>query len=213
MREKLTGLYAITDATQLNAQQLVIDVEQALLGGARIIQFRDKSNDSQQRLETANKLRKLTHQHNALLIINDDVPLAKQCHADGVHLGRDDSSIANAREQLGTTAIVGVSCYNDLELAKQATKHGADYIAFGRFFASHTKPLATQANIETLHKAKHELDIPIVAIGGITARNGGALISAGANMLAVVDDVFGKTDIESAAKCYQQLFRNVLTKN
>ena len=206
MREKLTGLYAITDATQSDTQQLIIDVEQALLGGARIIQFRDKSNHSQQRLKTANELRKLTRQHNALFIINDDVKLSKDSSADGVHLGADDASISAARAQLGPTAIIGVSCYNDFSLAKQAGNNGADYVAFGRFFPSLTKPHAIQANIEILQTAKRELDTPIVAIGGITSKNGGELISAGADMLAIVDDIFSQRDIKAAALRYQKLF-------
>lgn len=206
MRNKLTGLYAITDASQSDTQQLIIDVEQALLGGARIIQFRDKSNDQQQRQQTANTLRALTQQHNALFIINDDVLLANTSQADGVHLGADDASISAARTQLGPTAIIGVSCYNDFISAKQAAISGASYIAFGRFFPSRTKPNATQADIEILQKAKLELDIPIVAIGGITTENGASLINAGANMLAVVDDVFGQADITAAAHRYQKLF-------
>lgn len=206
MRKKLTGLYAITDATQSDVNKLIIDVEQALLGGARIIQYRDKSNNSQHRLKTAHALRELTRQHSALLIINDEVQLAKDSNADGVHLGADDASISAARAQLGPTAIIGVSCYNDFSLAKQAENNGANYVAFGRFFPSRTKPHATQATIEILQTAKRELDTPIVAIGGITAENAGELISAGANMLAVVDDIFSQGDIKAAALRYQTFF-------
>lgn len=206
MREKLTGLYAITDATQSDTKKLILDVEQVLLGGARIVQFRDKSYNSPHRLTLAKELRELTRQHDALFIINDDVQLAKDCHADGVHLGTDDSSLSSARAQLGPSAIIGVSCYNDLLLAKQAAKNGADYIAFGRFFPSRTKPHATQANIKILQTAKRELDIPVAAIGGITAKNGGKLINAGADMLAVVEDLFSHKDIKAAAHRYQKLF-------
>lgn len=207
---KLTGLYAITDATQTNPQQLISDVEQALRGGARIIQYRDKSSDHQQRLKTADRLRELTQQYDALLIINDDVQLAKDSHADGVHLGRDDSSISSARAQLGTSAIIGVSCYNDFSLAKQAASNGADYVAFGRFFTSRTKPHAKPANIEILQKTKRELAIPVVAIGGITTGNGEQLVKAGADMLAVVDGIFGQTDIQAATLHYQKLFNALL---
>lgn len=210
MHEKLTGLYAITDATQTDTQQLLADVEQALLGGARIIQYRDKSHDKsqnpQRRHETASALRELTHAHAALLIINDDPQLAKAVKADGVHLGQDDDNIAAARKLLGNNAIIGISCYNRFELAQQASEQGADYIAFGRFFASRTKPQAALASIELLHQAQRELATPIVAIGGITADNGGDLIRAGAHMLAVVDDIFGQTDIKAAAQRYQKIF-------
>ena len=203
---KLTGLYAITDATQTNQQQLINDVEQALLGGARIVQYRDKTTQHEQRSNTARLLRKLTRQHNALFIINDDITLANDSHADGVHLGQDDLSISTARAQLGSTAIIGVSCYNDFPLAKQASDNGADYIAFGRFFPSRTKPDAIQASLETLQKAKRELDIPIAAIGGITTENADILINAGVDMLAVVDDIFSRTDIKATTLHYQKLF-------
>ncbi|MCF6338166.1 MAG: thiamine phosphate synthase [Gammaproteobacteria bacterium] len=203
---KLTGLYAITDAAQNDPQQLVADVEQALLGGARIIQYRDKTTQHDQRYDTARRLRKLTRQHNVLFIINDDTALASDSHADGVHLGRDDLPISAARAQLDPTAIIGVSCYNDFSLAKQAVNDGADYIAFGRFFPSYTKPDAPQASIETLQMAKRELDIPVAAIGGITIENAATLIHAGADMLAIVNAVFSQTDIKAAAQHYQKCF-------
>jgi len=203
---KLTGLYAITNATQTNQQQLINDVEQALLGGARIVQYRDKTTQHKQRCNTARRLRKLTRQHNALFIINDDVTLANDSHADGVHLGQDDLSISAARAQLGPTAIIGVSCYNDFLLAKQASDNGADYIAFGRFFPSRTKPGAIKADLKTLQRAKRELDIPIAAIGGITTENADTLINAGADMLAVVNDIFSRGDIKATALHYQKLF-------
>jgi thiamine-phosphate pyrophosphorylase len=202
----LRGLYAITDAKQSNPAQLINDVEQALLGGARIIQYRDKTKQHTQRRNTAQQLRELTRQHRALLIINDDVQLAKHSHADGVHLGRDDANIAAARQLLDTSAIIGVSCYNDFALATQAVDRGADYIAFGRFFPSRTKPNAALADIELLQRAKLELDIPVVAIGGITANNADMLLKAGAHMLAVVDDLFGQHDIKAAAQQYQPFF-------
>jgi thiamine-phosphate pyrophosphorylase len=127
--------------------------------------------------------------------------------ADGVHLGKDDISLTEARKQLGENSIIGISCYNRFDLAEQATKEGANYIAFGRFFPSRTKPDAETAGISLIQQTKRKLDIPVIAIGGITAKNGGALIEAGADMLAVVDGLFGQTDIEAATKSYQHLFR------
>ncbi len=210
LRERLTGLYAITDANDTDPSHLVAAVDQALSGGASIIQYRDKSPataEHQQRREiTANRLRSLTQQHHALLIINDDIALAQHSNADGVHLGQHDSDIAEARKRLGADAIIGVSCYNRFSLAQQAIDNGADYIAFGRFFPSRTKPDAALAKLELLQQAKYAFTVPIVAIGGITANNGGTLITAGADMLAVVDDLFGKTNIASAAHRYQSLF-------
>lgn len=204
--KKLTGLYAITDAQQNNLPQLISDVEQALLGGARIIQYRDKSQDNNKRRNTAKQLRTLTQQHDALLIINDDVQLAIESLADGVHLGRDDRTITSARAQLGPDCIIGVSCYNDFALAQQAADNGADYVAFGRFFPSRTKPDAVTAEIKLLVRAKRKLNIPIVAIGGITTDNATTLINAGADILAVVNDIFSQDDIKTAAQYYQTLF-------
>lgn len=216
--DRLCGLYAITDARVTDPQQLLADVEQALRGGARIVQYRDKSRDKNshhtQRHETCQALHALTREFNALFIINDDVELAKQCHADGVHLGKNDITISTARDILGpnvnNNAIIGVSCYNRIELAQQAVNNGADYIAFGRFFASQTKPDAVPASLDLLKQARQLFELPIVAIGGITADNGGALIAAGAHMLAAVDDIFGHAGkanaIEAAARRYQALF-------
>jgi thiamine-phosphate pyrophosphorylase len=203
---QLRGLYAITDATQGDRQRLLADVGQALRGGARIIQYRDKSGDPRQRQHSAAGLRALTHHYGSLLIINDDPQLAKRVRADGVHLGQDDADMAAARALLGNDAIIGVSCYNRFELAQQASANGADYIAFGRFFPSCTKPHAVRAELDLLRRAQQELALPVAAIGGITAENASDLIAAGADMLAVVADLFGHDDIEAAARRYQRCF-------
>jgi thiamine-phosphate pyrophosphorylase len=201
--KQLSGLYAITDSSQ---EQLAQDVELALKGGAHIIQYRDKSSDSHKRLAQTEKLLDLCRRHSAYLIINDDVELATTVGADGVHLGQDDLNITSAREQLGDQAIIGVSCYNRLELATAAQEAGADYVAFGRFFPSKTKPQAVQAEIELLSEAKKRLQLPIVAIGGITPENGAPLIAAGADMLAVIQGVLGQQDIRAAAEQFAKLF-------
>lgn len=207
-RHPLSGLYAITDIRHTDPEQLATAAEQALRGGARLIQYRDKTGEQARRLNCAQRLRVLTRRYQALLIINDDSQLAKHSRADGVHLGRDDSGIAEARALLGNDAIIGISCYNRFELAQQAATAGADYVAFGRFFPSRTKPGAAQADATLLQRAQQELDIPVVAIGGITADNGQTLIEAGAHMLAVVGDIFAQADIEAAAQAYQKLFAN-----
>ncbi len=206
-RKKLTGLYAITDASVADPQKIISSVEQALHGGARLIQYRDKSSSQNIRQETCQALRKLTKQFDALFIINDDIELTLATKADGIHLGQDDICLADARKQLGENAIIGISCYNHFNLAEQAIKEGADYIAFGRFFPSRTKPNAVTAELSLLERAKQKLDIPVVAIGGITAENGGELIQAGADMLAVVDGIFDKPDIEAAASQFRSLFK------
>ncbi len=203
---KLRGLYAITDAGLQAPDQLVVRVQQAIDGGAVLIQYRDKSSEQSIRRRQAQALVELCNARGALLIINDDVALAADVGAHGVHLGLDDTSICAAREQLGKASIIGASCYNRWTLARQAADAGADYIAFGRFFASRTKPQAVEADIALLQRAHRELDLPIAAIGGITADNAGALIDAGADLLAVVHDVFAADDVLAAARRYQTLF-------
>ncbi|MCU7891715.1 MAG: thiamine phosphate synthase [Candidatus Thiodiazotropha sp. (ex Ustalcina ferruginea)] len=205
-KSSLCGLYAITDSLLCPSESLQNQVREALLGGARIIQYRNKKGDHQKRLSAATALQRLCREYNALLIINDDVNLAKQSGADGVHLGKDDPSMAIARHELGEKAIIGISCYNRLELARQAAAAGADYIAFGRFFASTIKPEAVQADLELLTDANKELELPLVAIGGITPENSAPLIAAGADMLAVVHGIFGQPDIQSASRRLCRLF-------
>ena len=200
---RLRGLYAITDAHVTD--RLARDVEQALRGGAAIIQFRDKSDDQVRRLQTAQALRELTRRHQALLIINDDVALAAQIEADGVHIGRHDAGLREARARLGAEAIIGISCYNQFELARQAVEAGADYIAFGRFYPSKTKPDAVPAGLDLLRRARQELDIPVVAIGGITVDNAAPLLEAGADMLAVVEGLFTQPDIRAATRQFREL--------
>lgn len=205
---RLRGLYAITPETPRTNSSLGEQVEQALAGGARLIQYRDKSGDSHKRLSEAESLLALCRIAGVPLVINDDLDLATQISAGGVHLGRDDADPREARRRLGTRAIVGVSCYDSLERALRAQEIGADYVAFGRFFTSATKPRAVQASPELLRQACKRLDIPLVAIGGITPENGRSLVSAGADMLAVVDAVFGKADIRAAAAAFHELFND-----
>ena len=202
---QLSGLYAITDGRLSTDGKLIQAVSEAIAGGARIIQYRDKSGDQARRTNEARQLLQLCRQHHATLIINDDVALAAKIGADGVHLGRDDGNIESARQQL-PKGIIGVSCYNDWQRAQAATQSGADYIAFGAFFPSSTKPDASRAEPTLLRRVKQELNVAVVAIGGITAENGAPLIAAGADMLAVVQGVFGQPDIRQAARQYTDLF-------
>jgi thiamine-phosphate pyrophosphorylase len=139
-------------------------------------------------------------------VVNDDVELAVAAGADGVHLGLDDAEIAHARQHLGDRRLIGVSCYNRLDLARQAVGAGADYVAFGSFFCSPTKPLAVAAGPDLLVQARRELALPVVAIGGISPENGGALVTAGADMLAVISAVFAATDITAAARAFAPCF-------
>jgi thiamine-phosphate pyrophosphorylase len=205
-KPRIAGLYAIADSTYLSTEQFVPAVRAALDGGARVIQYRDKKSDSAQRESIARALQALCHEHAAPLLINDDVALAAAVGAAGVHLGRDDPDIGAARAALGDAALIGVSCYNELARAQAAQAAGADYVAFGRFFASRTKPQAVPATPELLRAAHDVLKIPIVAIGGITPENGASLIAAGADALAVIEGVFNQPDIRAAADGYVRLF-------
>jgi len=200
------GLYAITDALLIPDDRLTEAVEQAILGGARLIQYRDKSHDDARRLTQARTLNELCQHHEVPLIINDDVELAAQVGAAGVHVGKDDSAFAIARARLGGNALIGVSCYDRLDLALKAVRAGADYVAFGAFFPSPTKPTEIRASVALLRKARAALNVPIVAIGGITPDNAPLLLDVGADALAVVSGVFGQPDIQAAARRYANLF-------
>ena len=197
------GLYAITQPEHKSLLQVTKEVTAAIKGGAAVIQYRDKQPVDGEKL--AIKLLAICRNNNVPLIINDDIDLAASIGADGVHLGRDDKQLADARKKLVQNTIIGVSCYNDVQRALTAQNQGATYVAFGRFFPSSSKPLAPLAKIDTLYMAKQQLHIPIVAIGGIVPDNGAQLIAAGADFLAAIDGVFAYNPEQSARK-YQKLF-------
>ncbi|WP_045223388.1 thiamine phosphate synthase [Methyloterricola oryzae] len=199
------GLYAITPEDLSAIDALLNAVSSAIAGGAAVIQYRCKN--AAERRAGASPLLELCRKAGVPLIINDDVELAAQIGADGVHLGKDDGDIALSRRALGQHAIIGVSCYDSLERAMAAEQSGADYVAFGRFFPSRSKPHAPCAKPETLTEARRHIHLPIVAIGGITAANGANLLHAGAGLLAVIDGVFGSGDPKMAAARFQPLFR------
>ncbi len=204
----LRGLYAITsEAICADTATLLAAVEDALAGGARLLQYRDKWNDAARRAQNAHVLLGLCHEHGALFIINDDVELALACGADGVHVGNTDASLASARNRLGAQAVIGVSCAGSIERALAAQAGGASYVAFGRFFDSRTKPNAPGAEPGLLNTARPQLRIPVCAIGGVTPHNAGDLITRGADMVAAVDGVFAASDIEAAARDYSKLFQ------
>ena len=206
MKSPLRGLYVITEDRPPRTRPLLPGVEAALRGGARIVQYRDKSGDTARRLDEAKRLRQLCLRYGALFLVNDDVRLAANAAADGVHLGRDDGDIADARRQLPTDALVGVSCYNEFALARRAAAQGANYIAFGSFHPSPSKPQAVRAQPELLQQARQELSLPTVAIGGISPENGASLVNAGADMLAVISAVFAAPDVENAARAFTACF-------
>jgi len=204
----LRGLYVIADAQTLGDTGLADKVAAAIKGGAAIVQYRDKRPHQDQMEANARQLLDLCQEHRVTFIVNDAVELAARIGAHGVHLGKDDLGVKQARALLGARTLIGVSCYDEFPRAELAEKLGADYIAFGRFYPSATKPLAVQAEIELLHRARSHIHVPVCAIGGITVDNGGALIQAGADMLAVVQGVFGESDITLAAQKFQHLFQH-----
>jgi thiamine-phosphate pyrophosphorylase len=200
------GLYAITDPDLISASDLHAQVAAALRGGAVMIQYRNKRASRDEACRQASSLADLCKRFRAPLIVNDDAELAHAVGADGVHIGTTDGRYADARALVGPRALVGVSCYNSLDRAVAAQAAGADYVAFGRFFPSRTKPDALQASPTLLRDARQVLNIPIVAIGGITPENASILMEAGAHMLAVIHGVFGGADPENAARRYSAFF-------
>ncbi|MFZ5503806.1 MAG: thiamine phosphate synthase [Pseudomonadota bacterium] len=203
--KQIRGLYAITP-DEPNTPALLRDTGLALRGGARVIQYRNKSADAALRLLQAAALRKLTRQFAATFIVNDDAQLAARVDADGVHLGAEDGGVERARQVLGGNKLIGISCYNRLPLAHDAAAAGADYVAFGAFFCSGIKPDAVRAELALLRQARAELQLPLVAIGGVTPANARVLLEAGADALAVISAVFNEADIQTAAVQFSQLF-------
>ena len=204
---RVAGLYAVTPECADTAR-LVAQVVAAVAGGAALVQYRSKTLDAPSRRAQARALAATPAVRRALFIVNDDPDLARDVDADGVHLGEDDGSIASARARVGPDRIVGVSCYDDFDNARAAVDDGADYVAFGSFFASSVKPDARHANAELLGRAR-ALRVPVVAIGGITARNAKTLVDAGADALAVISDVFAHddaADITRAARAVASAF-------
>ena len=208
---KLRGLYAITDSQLLADGRLLPFAQAALQGGAKLLQYRDKSSPPAQRLREAEALQTLCLRHDAQLIINDDAELAARIGA-GVHLGQEDGSVSFARALLGPRAIIGVTCHARLELARQGADEGASYVAFGRFFESQTKPGDVLATPQLLSRARAELDVPLAAIGGITTQNAGNLVSHGADLLAVIHALFAAPDtaeVERRARAFSALFNTL----
>jgi thiamine-phosphate pyrophosphorylase len=199
-------LYAITDSKFMPNEKLFSGVEAALRGGCKLVQYRDKSNDQARRLFEAKKLLSLCNQYQAQLLINDDVSLAQDVGAHGVHLGQGDTNPVAARIILGSSAIIGVTCHDSLALAQQAIKDSANYIAFGRFFSSNTKPDARPAPLSLLTEARAKFpNTMITAIGGITTENAKSVLTAGADLIAVCHSLFAAGDVTAQARKFIEL--------
>lgn len=205
MKREIAGLYAVTPDVG-DVPDLIATVEAALAGGARLLQYRNKSATSASRLAQARALLALCRSSRVPLIVNDHLDLALAVGADGVHLGAEDGSLAAARKRLGPARILGASCYDRLDLALEAERVGADYVAFGSFFASGVKPGAVRAPLALLRDAKRRLLVPVMAIGGITLENAPQVIAAGADGVAVISALFGADDVRAAARRFSALF-------
>ena len=203
--DQVRGLYAITP-DESDTAGLVGKVRQALAGGARIVQYRNKAADGELRHSQGAALLELCRAKRVPMIVNDNVELALALGADGVHLGREDGDLAAARARLGRGKLLGASCYDRLDLAESARDAGADYVAFGSAFPSETKRGAPRAPFSLYLEARARLGLPIVAIGGITRGNAGVLITAGVDAVAVISDLFVAPDIERRAREFASLF-------
>ncbi|MFA7892738.1 thiamine phosphate synthase [Pseudomonas putida] len=203
----LRGLYAVTDS-QLLAGRFLSHVEAALEGGVCLLQYRDKSDDAARRLREAQALQQLCERYGTQLVINDDAELARHLGV-GVHLGQTDGPLTPARALLGSAAIIGSTCHASLDLAAQAAREGASYVAFGRFFTSSTKPGAPAADVRLLAQARAQVSLPIAAIGGVTLDNAAALVHHGADLLAVIHGLFGADsaqEVTRRARAFNALF-------
>ncbi|HUP28544.1 MAG TPA: thiamine phosphate synthase [Usitatibacter sp.] len=202
--EPLRGLYAVTPQSA-DTEALVAACVACLEGGAALLQYRAKALEPALALLQARRLADACRAHGVPFIVNDSIPLALACLADGVHVGRDDASVREARIAF-PTGIVGASCYADPALARDARRDGADYVAVGSMFASPTKPAAPAAPLAVIAAAREASGLPVVAIGGITTHNAPAAIAAGADMLAVISALFDASDIRAAARAFSRLF-------
>jgi len=200
---KLRGLYALTPDCPDSAA-LLAKTEKALQGGVALLQYRNKAASAERAASEARALRALALRYRTPFVVNDDLELALALDADGVHLGRDDGDLAQARARLAGK-LLGASCYDSLERAQAAVAAGADYVAFGSVFASSTKPGAVRAPL-SLFGAARRLGVPLCAIGGVTAENAPSLRAAGADLVAVISDLFDAPDIAARARAYAKIF-------
>jgi thiamine-phosphate pyrophosphorylase len=198
----MRGLYAITPDSA-DTDSLARKVEQALKAGVAMLQYRNKIISKDKRLLQAKALAPLARGYGVPFIVNDDVEIALAVGANGVHLGKEDGDLALARSKL-PGKIIGASCYNNLELARNAVRTGANYVAFGSVFPSPTKPAAVRAPLSLF---ENKLGVPLCAIGGVTLENAPQAIAAGASLLAVISDLFDAPDIAARASLYRKLFQ------
>lgn len=196
---KIRGLYAITP-DEPDTALLVQKVTAALQGGVTLLQYRNKAANHKLKTQQARALLPLCRQYGVPLIINDSIKLCLTLNADGVHLGAEDGDLKEARTRLGADKILGASCYNRIDLALQAQLVGADYVAFGACFSSGTKPNARHAPLSLFKEAQQKINIPMVAIGGITLENAVQVLQTGADAIAVVNALFNAENITETSQ-------------
>ncbi len=203
----IKGLYAVTP-DELDTAFLCKKVEATLQGGASLVQYRNKAANSDLRLQQASALLLLCRAYNTPLVINDHLDLCAQIDADGLHLGDTDCDLGSARRLLGMDKVIGASCYNRLDLAEKAQAEGASYVAFGACFATSTKPNAANVPLSLFAQAKQKISIPLVAIGGITLENAPQVKQAGADVIAVINALFGTEDITKTSQQFIEIFKS-----
>jgi thiamine-phosphate pyrophosphorylase len=209
---KLNGLYAITDTEQIGELYLLDYVKLAIEGGATIIQLRDKKSSRDTLKVLATTLQKICKENDVLFVLNDDIELAIELECDGLHIGKSDyhrfEFIRSAFD-----GVIGVSCYGDIAVAKEFEQKGADYVAFGSFYHSYTKPKSNIVHIETLKMAKENLDIPICAIGGINIENLETILQYSPDMVSIISDLWLSNDIKQRASIYTKMIKDNQCKN
>ena len=192
-------LYGVTDRAWLNGETLYSQVEKALKGGATFMQLREKKLDEESFLKEAIEIKELCRRYNVPFVINDNVDIALEMDADGVHVGQSDMEALDVRAKLGPDKIIGVSAQT-VEQAILAEKHGADYLGVGAVFPTGSKDDAEDVPFETLKAICEAVSIPVIAIGGITKDNVKELAGSGICGIAVISAIFASKDIEAATK-------------
>ena len=206
--DRVRGLYAVTPDIA-DTTRLIELTRAALLGGVRVVQYRNKVATAALRLEQAHAVSGVCKEHGAALIVNDHVDVALAVDAAGVHLGKEDGLARDARGSIGSARLIGVSCYDSLARAHAAVGEGADYVAFGSFFPSRVKPGAVRAPLDLVKQAKAAFRVPVVAIGGITLENAPALVEQGVDAVAVISALFDAPDVTDAARRFTALFERL----
>ena len=209
MKQLLNGLYIITDKKLIPRENFIENVEQAIRGGAKVVQLREKQVNIKEIHDLGTKLLEITRKYGVPLIINDYVDIACEIDSDGVHLGENDPDIKFARRKMGDDKIIGVSCYNDIERGQYAVENGADYIVFGTPYYTPTKPDREPTSLEILIEAnKRFTETPVFAIGGITENNAQEILDTGVDGIAAITSIFGNGSPEKNAEKLSGFFNN-----